>query len=347
MLRYSPEGDVGLAPFVNVTFNQPMVPLTSLETLDAEDTPVTLTPALPGTWQWVSPQTLRFEFDSEAVDRLPMATEFTAVIPATTQSATGNTLAAPVSWTFSTPPVQMVNSYPNYEPQPVEPVIFIAFDQLIEQTAVLNTIQVNANGSSHAMRLATSAEIEADEHVSRLVENTRDGYWLALHPQQPFPADASIDVIIGPGTPSAEGPLTTTEAQSFNFSTYAPFRIDESRCGWDECYPLTPFEIIFNNPIDLNTFSETMVQVEPELAGLVIRPSYNSLTIQGMTQGRTTYSITIDGSIQDTFGQTLGQDETVTFKVGTAQPFLTRAARYAGDARSQRQRTPAHRLHDE
>ena len=323
VLRYTPEGDVGLAPFVNVTFNQPMVPLTSLETLDAADVPVTLTPDLPGTWQWVSPQTLRFEFDSEAVDRLPMATEFTAVIPATTQSATGNTLAAPVSWTFSTPPVQMVTSYPQYEPQPVEPVIFIAFDQLIEQTAVLSTIQVNANGSAHAMRLATSEEVAADENVKRLAENTRTGYWLALRPQQAFPADASIDVIIGPGTPSAEGPLTTPDAQTFNFYTYAPFRIDESRCGWDECYPLTPFEIYFNNPIDLETFNQEMIRIAPELPGAVVRPSYNTLTIQGMTQGRTTYSVFIDGSLQDAFGQTLGQDETVTFKVTTSRPFLT------------------------
>ncbi|MCZ7668766.1 MAG: hypothetical protein M5U34_16990 [Chloroflexi bacterium] len=81
VLRYSPEGDVGLAPFVNVTFNQPMVPLTSLETLDVADVPVTLTPDLPGAWQWVSPQTLRFEFDSEAVDRLPMATNSRPLSP--------------------------------------------------------------------------------------------------------------------------------------------------------------------------------------------------------------------------------------------------------------------------
>lgn len=323
VLRYSPEGDVGLAPFVNVTFNQPMVPLTSLETLDVADVPVTLTPDLPGAWQWVSPQTLRFEFDSEAVDRLPMATEFTAVIPQSTQSTSGASLAAPVSWTFSTPPVQMTTSYPTYDPQPTDPVIFIAFDQLIDKTAVLNTVQVNADGTPQAMRLATAEEIAADENVKRLSENTHDGYWLALRPQSAFPADASIEVIIGPGTPSAEGSLTTSEAQSFSFYTYAPFRIDDSRCGWDDCYPLTPFDIYFNNPIDLTTFSETMVQVEPALPGLVIRPSYNTLTIQGVTQGRTTYHVTLSGSLQDAFGQTLGQDETVSFKVGTAQPFLS------------------------
>ena len=53
VLRFTPEGEVGLAPFINVTFNQPMVPLTSLESLNVEDVPVTITPALPGVWQWV------------------------------------------------------------------------------------------------------------------------------------------------------------------------------------------------------------------------------------------------------------------------------------------------------
>ncbi|PID86931.1 MAG: hypothetical protein CSB13_01920 [Chloroflexi bacterium] len=323
VLRYAPEGDVGLAPFVNVTFNQPMVPLTSLETLEAGDVPVQLTPELPGTWQWVSPQTLRFEFESDAVDRLPMATEFTAVIPQSTASATGSTLAAPVSWTFSTPPVQMTTGYPQDRPQPVDPLIFIAFDQLIDQQAVLNSIQVNANGRSHAMRLATAEEIKADEHVSRLVETTQEGYWLALHPQQPFPEDAPVDVVIGPGTPSAEGPLTTKEAQSFSFFTYAPLRIEQTHCGWDECYPLTPFEITFNNLIDLENFSEDMIRVEPELVGAVVRPFYDSFIIQGMTQGRTTYSVTVDGDIQDIFGQTLGQDETIKFKVTTSNPFIS------------------------
>ncbi|MFO7681333.1 MAG: MG2 domain-containing protein, partial [Chloroflexota bacterium] len=325
VLRYSPEGDVGLAPFINVTFNQPMVPLTDLESLSAADVPVTLTPNLPGVWQWVSPQTLRFEYASDEVDRLPMATTFTAEIPAGTQSATGNALAETVRWTFTTPPVQLAASYPNSEPQPVEPVVFMAFDQLIDPQAVLNTIQVNANGRSHPMRLATEAEIAADEHVSRLVENSREGTWLALRPQQPFPQDAPIDVTIGPGTPSAEGPLTTTEAQSFSFYTYAPLEIVESRCGWqpDECRPLTPFTIEFNNPLDLNTFSETMVVIEPALPGAVVRPSYNMLTIQGMSKGRTTYRVTIDGAVQDIFGQTLGQDETVSFRVGTARPYLS------------------------
>ncbi len=326
VLRYTPEGDIGLAPFLNVTFNQPMVPLTDLTSLSEAEVPVNLTPDLPGTWQWISPQTLRFEFDSEAVDRLPMATEFVAEIPAGTTSATGNELAETVRWTFSTPPVQMVNSYPpSYQPQPLEPVIFITFDQLIEPTAVLPTIQLTADGDTQAIRLATAAEIEADDQVSRLAEFAREGYWLALRSEQPLPSDAQIDVTVGPDTPSAEGPRLTTEAQSFNFRTYPPLRLERHTCGWseDDCPPLTPFHIEFNNPLDTAAFSETMIRIEPELPGATVQLNYNGLTIQGLTKGRTRYEVTIDGSLMDVFGQTLGDDETVRFRVDTAVPFVS------------------------
>ena len=40
VLRYAPEGEIPLAPFLNVTFNQPMVPLGTLEDLAAEEIPV-------------------------------------------------------------------------------------------------------------------------------------------------------------------------------------------------------------------------------------------------------------------------------------------------------------------
>ncbi len=326
LLRYTPEGEIGLAPFLNVTFNQPMVPLTDLTSLSEADVPVNLTPDLPGTWQWISPQTLRFEFDSEAVDRLPMATEFVAEVPAGTVSATGNELAETVRWTFSTPPVQMVNNYPpQYQAQPLEPVIFIAFDQLIEPTAVLRTIQLTADGDTQAIRLANPDEIEADDQVSRLAESAREGYWLALRPEQALPADAQIIVTVGPNTPSAEGPRLTQEAQSFNFHTYPPLRLTRHTCGWyeDECPPLTPFIIEFNNPLDPEAFSETMIRIEPELPGASVQLNYNSLTIQGLTKGRTRYEVTIDGSLTDAFGETLGDEETVRFRVDTAVPFIS------------------------
>ena len=324
VLRFGPEGEIPLAPFVSVTFNQPMVPLATLDALAAEEVPLELQPPLPGTWKWIGAKTLSFEHDSAAIDRLPMATEFVATVPAGTESANGSVLAEPVSWTFSTPPPQLIRSFPGGSPQPLEPVFFAEFDQRINPEAVLATIEVTAGGREVSVRLASQEEIEADKIVSRLADDAGEARWLAFRAPEPLPAAAPVSVTIGPGTPSAEGPLVTAEAQHFGFDTYAPLTIEEHGCSWsrDNCPPLTPFFIRFNNPLDVDAYEESMIQIEPALPGATVSVFGNSITIRGATEGRTTYRITVDGAIGDIFGQTLGADETLRFRVGPAEPLL-------------------------
>ena len=130
VLRFSPEGPIPLAPFLSVTFNQPMVPLATVEMLSAADVPVKLTPELPGVWRWLGTQTLTFEYEGD--EDFPKATAFVAEVPAGTLSATGNALAETVSWTFTTPPPQVTRFYPNGGPQRLAPVFFVAFNQQID-----------------------------------------------------------------------------------------------------------------------------------------------------------------------------------------------------------------------
>ena len=326
VLRYSPEGEIPLAPFVNVTFNQPMVPLTTLNDLTLEEVPVKLEPALPGTWRWLGTKTLNFQYDSLQIDRLPMATEYQVTIPAGTESATGGILEEAVSWSFNTPPPKMITKYPHQDnPQPLDPLFFIAFDQRVNPDPVLATIQVTANNQPVRISQATEVEIERNEDVSRLTENSGEGRWLVFRAKELLPADAAISVLIGPGIPSAEGPLVTKEAQQFNFRTYAPLRIDRYDCSWsrDNCPPLTPFFIEFNNPIDVDSYEDAMVDIAPALPGATVNIFGDTINIRGATEGRTTYKVTVDKEIRDIFGQTLGKDTTLTFRVGSAEPFLT------------------------
>ena len=324
VLRYAPQGEIPVAPFVSITFNQPMVPLATLEDLAAEDVPVRIEPALSGTWRWLGTRTLTFEYDSELIDRLPKATEYRASVPAGTRSAVGGVLAQSVEWTFSTPPPKMTSSYPYNEPQPLEPLFFIAFDQRIDPVAVLETIQVNAGGRDVELQLASDKDIRVDERVKGLVKNTPEGRWLAFQAKEPLPQDAPVSVMVGPGTPSAEGPLVTQEAQTYSFYTYAPLRIVEHRCTWsaEECPPLTPFFIRFNNPIDVQVYEESMLTIEPDLPGASVNIYGDTINIQGATKGQTTYTVVVDGDIQDIFGQKLGKDARLTFRVGRAEPRL-------------------------
>ena len=208
VLRYSPEGDVPLAPQLSVTFSQPMVAVTSPQDTLARVMPVKLTPQPPGHWRWVGTKTLLFETEGH----FPMATEYTAEIPAGTKSATGAVLVAPKSWKFTTPPPVVKSSYPNDGPTTRDPLMFVEFDQRINPAAVVETIRVRSANRDWKPRLATNEEVAADEIVSKLAARATKDRWLAFRvfdsgnatSPGPLPAGSSINVAVGPGTPSLE-----------------------------------------------------------------------------------------------------------------------------------------------
>jgi alpha-2-macroglobulin len=316
VLRRQPEGDVPIAPHLSVTFSQPMIALTSQE--DAATTvPVRLTPQPAGQWRWVGTKTILFE----PTGRFPMATRYTAEVPAGTRSATGGTLAAASTWSFTTPPPKLETYHPAGDSQPLDPILYAEFDQRVDPTAVLASTKLAAGNKIYPLRLASQSEVDADPRVSALAKRAQPGRWLAFRATGPLPKGASVVVTIGPGTPSAEGPLRTARAQSFDFNTYGEFRVTGQRCGWeDQCRPLYPWFVSLSNPIDLTTFRSSMVTVTPAVDGLKVVASGNDLQINGLTKGRTTYTVTLDPSIRDTFGQELGRTTPLTFRVGSAEP---------------------------
>ena len=322
VLRYSPEGDVPVVPQLSVTFNQAMVPLTSHAELAAADVPVQMTPDVPGHWRWVGTKTLFFEADVEGIDRFPLATEYEVTVPAGTTSANGNTLAEAVTWTFRTPPPTLERVYPAGSSQPLTPTLFASFDQRIDPSAVLELVQVSAGTETIPVRLATEDELDS---VRWLVDNAEEGRWLAFTPTRALPTGTTVNVNFRAGTPSAEGPLTTTVTQGFSFQTYGPFLVTRSQCGWggSECPPFTPWNIDFSNPVDMNAFDPALITIDPELSAVEYDVYGYSIAIRGNTQGRTTYNVTLSADLQDIYGQKLGEPVTLTFRVGSAQPYLT------------------------
>ncbi len=328
VVRYAPEGDVPLAANLSVTFNQPMVALTGLADLSKLPVPVTLSPQPAGQWRWVGTKTLVFEPQGEtgsmAAGRFPMATTYTVEIPAGTTSATGGKLAEAVTFSFTTPPPQVQTAWPQEGPTQREPLIFVAFDQRISPEAVLETIKATTGNTVFPLRLATADEISADERASQSAKRSLEGRWLVFRPVEPFPSDKQITITVGPGTPSLEGPLTTTEPYTFSFRTYGPLRILEHQCGWGgECAPFTPWHIRFSNPLDAATVTAEQLVIIPDLPGATVNVWGDTLMIQGRSQGRTTYVVRVGTGLKDIFGQSLEREEELTFVVGSSQPMLS------------------------
>ena len=327
VIRFSPEGEVSLAPDLSVTFSQPMVAVTSQEGA-SQFAPVGLTPRVEGRWRWLGTKTLMFDTDK----RFPMATKFTARVPAGTKGINGQVLAKEVSWTFTTPPPKVEQMIPQDQITRRDALIFISFDQQISPEEVLKTTSVTSGGRRITVRLATQEEIDKDSSISYQSKQTQPGRWLAFRAvsadgtvDTALPPASKINVSVNAGTPSAEGPLKTVKAQSYTFTTYGAFKYSRSLCGWNDnknCSPFHDWYVEFNNQIDPATFSKDLVKIEPAVEGLNIYPQGNYVHIQGYKKGRTDYRVTIDGGLTDVFGQKLGQAAVATFRVGSADQNL-------------------------
>jgi alpha-2-macroglobulin len=348
VLRILPTGEMGVAPHLSITFSQPMVPLAALGEIAAREVPVRVEPATPGRWAWLDTRTLRFEPDA----RFPMATLYRVEVPAGVRSELGGTLPAAVVEEFATPAPTAIGGHPHAagfaprwqggrfppprpryggvspdggEPAPLHPVIVVVFDQSVDPAAVLATVRLTADGRQRDVRLATAAEVAADSIARALVAAEEPDRVVALRPARPLPGGAEIRVLVGPGTPSAEGPRTTARPQELRFRTYGPLAVETHGCSGESprtCWPGGGFWVRFTNPIDMAAWSDDLVRVEPELEDLTIHVSGRQLLLHGRASPLTTYRVTLEPGIRDVFGQTLGTRRTVEFRTTDVSPTL-------------------------
>lgn len=318
--RFAPEGDVDLAPHLSLTFNQPMVAVTSLETLAQQEPPVVLSPKPTGKWRWIGTRTLLFEPDG----RFPMATEYTVEVPAGTRSASGQLLANAFTTRFRTPPPQVFRVHPHDLDMPVslEPTFFIEFDQQIDPDSVLKALSWGVKGQG-AVRQATPDEIKADDVVSVLARDAQPGRWVAIKPASPLPYDSSVQVRMAKGIVSLEGPRVTEKEERYQQQTYGPLKLLSSQCGWNgQCRPTQAWQLEFNNPLDATSLKSGQLTVSPELPGMKTSIYGNVLTVQGQSKGNTTYTVSVPATLRDTFKQNLGKTTSATFKVGSSEAVL-------------------------
>ncbi len=323
VLRSAPEGEIPVAAKLSVTFDQPMVEVTSHAETIAQGVPVQLTPLPEGKWRWIGAKTLLFEPTTE---HMPMATEYKVVVPAGTKSKVGGALEKEVSFTFSTPPVTLQNYFPNNGPTRLDQPIFLGFDQKIKPTEMLEHIQVRVGDRLIPVRIANADMIAADEVIKSYVDQAQPGRYMVVVPVNDMPYNSSIQVVLTQGAPSAEGPRTTASDQNFYFQTYGPLLVTDHRCGWGECRPYDSFSFQFSNPLEDSAFDENLVEVSPDFAAMTIQQSGQYLGVSGFKPGRRKYTVTLKAGLKDIFGQTLGKDQSYSFDVGAADPTLTAAS---------------------
>lgn len=324
VVRTSPPQDVYIAPNISVTFSQPMVAVSSQADTVASGVPVQIQPEIRGKWRWLGTRTLVFESELE---RLPKSTRYTVTVKPGITSAIGKKLEKEVSWSFSTPTVQVETFYPQGGPQKLNPVFFVRTDQRIDPAAVLAVTEMRSNTNVNVLlRMATEADIDRDPDAKRMMKAAKkdfEGRHFAFVPMQDLSPGTTYTVRIGPGVPSLEGPEKTAEPAVFSLRTYDPLAIDDQNCESNHaCRPPWAMYLRFNNPLDEEKFQEKWVKVEPAIPQMHVAVRGHMLFVSGKIQGRRAYRLRIAGELADVYGQNLGADAERTFHYREAEPAL-------------------------
>jgi uncharacterized protein YfaS (alpha-2-macroglobulin family) len=327
VLRVSPEGDVGLVRELSVTFNQPMVALTSHDESVAKELPVKLAPEPRGHFRWVGTRTLLFTADP----RFPLATEYTVTVPKGTRALAGTALGREHVTHFRTPELAIVDAFPGGGEQKsgLLPIIVLAFNQHVRADAVLAALELKADGQSYPLRFAEDKEIAADaEAKAKLDQLSGEGmreYALVLRPEQPLPADSKVELTLAQGCAAGEGPRGTAKSITRTWHTHGALALQKVACGdGASCRPGESVLAQFTNTLDWEHFDPGWVRIEPSVEHDV-GPSGPGIYLSANTLPRTKYTLYFSPDLRDVFGETLGKEASASFEVGDALPELSSA----------------------
>lgn len=327
VVRHSPSRDIEQAASISLTFSLPMAPLTSQAELAQLDLPVSLTPAVPGTWRWVGTRTLMFQ----AEGRLPGATTFHIEVPAGFPAVGGEVLEFPFAWSFSTAPLAVVRSHPGdgaEEALPLRPFIALEFNQAIDVAQLQPFLSMQSGGREVEFGVVPPDVLDLPVDLRRFLADAHADRTVVLQPFQETAPDAVLTVEVTAGAPSAEGPLPSPARELFTFRTFGGLEIAGQSCaptGRDAyaCQPGEPFYLNFHHGLDVESLQPDQVHIAPPLEDgqLTVYP-WGDIEITGRSTSDTIYTLTLQPGLRDTFGRTFNAPQEIQFSVGEARPWL-------------------------
>jgi uncharacterized protein YfaS (alpha-2-macroglobulin family) len=336
----SPRDEAEKRTQVRVRFTNDLVPV---EALDAPDAAAVIAhfriaPEIGGRFRLLTPRMVAFEADAP----LPLSSRFAVTVTAGLADRTGATLASDLTWTFATTPLAF-KSVPDTKDagptgltpdlrvtanMPFDAASFAAHAALVApdgtRIGIAPKTDAPASGSPSAAPSATASAPEGDAPDDPAADTA------VFTPVQPLAKRTVYAFTIDSGVMPKYGNLATQEANATgDVTTYGPLTLD-AVVGYGAP---TPPDMIASARFASGTpqlrFS-TEVTIASALAAIRVAPApiAGRALFAGSGSSRTialdpyalapatSYTITVDPSITDVFGQHLDARATQTFATG-------------------------------
>ncbi len=314
MLPFGPARDV---PTVDVLFSRPMRAL-GTETRGDESSLLRLDPPVPGRFMWVGSRALRFVPERP----FPRATSFRATVPQGIADAAGKTLAAPATWTFSTPAPALTAIRPAPRSRHLAPggPIFLAFDQPVDLERVRAAVTLAAGRAAVATTCTHPDSAALAALATPLPAAARDAIVL-LRPQSPLPRASAVTLTIAARPLAAEGPLPFAADSIVSFTTYGPLALVAGEADADG------LTLELTNPVDPDSLCARLRLFGPAVADSA-RPVAHGRAAASriplgvrLAPGRP-FRVQVLAGLRDTFGQTLAAPATLDLVTQDLDPML-------------------------
>jgi alpha-2-macroglobulin len=324
-----------------VVFSEPMTALTIAEEHKTTG-PLAIEPFIAGTYSWLGTSTLAFT----PTDTLPLATHFTASIPAGTHSLAGSVLTAAYSWSFETLRPSIFQTFPtandsrlarflrnappnNEQRMERDRPIMIVFNQRVDPSIARKWISVQEDSAGVISYPVFTTRRPSDEELSGVppsisrydmeqIAHERDRV-LVVVPVKPFHKGSTIRVNCKEGLQVQEGTLGTIGDYHALFSVYGDLKFEGVRSDGN-FHPDDPIILSFSNPVLYSELSRHLtIEGEPVNSPRESADeyAYDSQSVRLTLKPNTQYTGVITSGLTDVFGYTLEEETRFTFRTST------------------------------
>lgn len=334
VLRAGPTGDASPAASVTVSFDRPVAG--SLDRSVDPATVLTIEPAIPGTFEWRDPITLRFRparpLEPARTHTVTVGTGFTAM--------DGTRLAQPYRFSFRVSgPAILAGSPVNADEHPIHltaaPAFHLVLSAPVDPARVARAVYLEFGATcpqpgTVPLRLDSQRAITPDDpwqfREAGGWERDRDADSLRrvvrLVPERPLPLGCAGE-LVHPGTIDA---TVSTALQRWPFATYGPFRLAAAGCRGGGSCPTGPITLQFSTPVKGADLLRRLA-ILPAVPFTVpdTAETRDQWTVEAQLTPRTPYAVRLDPTLADAFGQRLGGNPVATVTTTGYEPAVNYA----------------------
>lgn len=291
---------------ITVIFDRPVVPLTVTGAQADLPQPLSLTPPVEGTGEWIG--TAIYQFTPK--NGLNGGTLYTATISPDLTDIDGSALGTPYTWQFRTVAPQILSVSPQGDQVRLESEITVRFNQAMDENSLREafTLRNTANGADVIGVLA-------------LEEN---GTLLRFKPASRLALETTYQASISAMARSANGEAILSNPQTFTFRTLPLPRVVSSypANGERDVRLFGGVSIVYSTLMDQQSFAER-VSVEPKPDQLSLSVSGNTLYLNFPLLPETDYTVTVAAGVADIYGNVVNEPFVLRFRTAPTDPQLT------------------------